>query len=167
MFNKVYFYMYNQKTFIIFIKYNFVIIFDFLLFLSLHILINLLINNYVKSFLIVFIIYFFYLLKYRKNLTYLTTVILTFFIFTFTVPILNERSLTIFLLNKVKLQKIITEKELSIMYNNEYIIDEKKFLFQRLNEQVLAGNLIKKDNYELTLKGKLFVAIYSFFDLVY
>ena len=64
-------------------------------------------------------------------------------------------------------EKIITEKELSIMYNNEYIIDEKKFLFQRLNEQVLAGNLIKKDNYELTLKGKLFVAIYSFFDLVY
>ena len=150
-----------------FIKINIYILFDFFLFLILHILINLLINNYINSFIAASILYFIYLFKFRKNLNYFTTVILIFFLFTLTVPTMNKRSLSVFLLNKIKTHKIINKEDMSLMYNKEYIIDEEIFLLQRLNEQVDAGNLILKKNYELTLRGHIFVAIFKFFNWVY
>jgi len=148
------------------LKDNIIILFHFFVFLLSHILLDLLIDSYISSFLVILILYFIYLLILKKDLSNFLIVTLLFIFFTFSVPVMNDRSLSIFVLKKIEVNKTINAKNLSTIYN-EYKIDEQKFLLKRMDEQMNAGNLILKENYELTLRGHVFIAIFKFFDWVY
>ena len=150
-----------------FIKHSLSFLIDFSLFMILHIFINFILGSYLWAFLISITIYVIFLLIIRKELILILPVFMAFFIFTLSVPVMNDRSGTVFIMKTIDQIPGISKKELSRKLTNEYIKDEF-FLEKRLNEGIMAGNIEEKnDKLFPTQKGYFFVNIYNIFNKIY
>jgi hypothetical protein len=160
--------MQNTRFIIInFIKHSFSFLLDFIFFMMAHILFNFLLGSYLKATLLSLFFYSIYLLLIRKNLTLILPIFMAFFIFTFTVPIMNDRSGTVFLMKVIDQASGISKSQISDKLNNEYFKGDF-FLEKRINEEIRAGNILEiNSKYFVTKKGNLFVNFYNIMDKVY
>ena len=160
--------MQSTKFIIInFIKHSLSFLVDFIFFMIAHILFNFLLGSYLKAMLLSLFFYSIYLLLIRKNLTLILPIFMAFFIFTFTVPMMNDRSGTVFLMKVINQASGISKNQISEKLNNEYFKGDF-FLEKRINEEIRAGNILEiNSKYFVTKKGNLFVNFYNFMDAVY
>lgn len=157
----------KKSVIIDFIKYSLSFIVDFIFFMIAHILFNFLLGSYLKAMLLSLFFYSIYLLLIRKNLTLILPIFMAFFIFTFTVPMMNDRSGTVFLMKVINQASGISKNQISEKLNNEYFKGDF-FLEKRINEEIRAGNILEiNSKYFVTKKGNLFVNFYNFMDAVY
>jgi hypothetical protein len=157
----------NRSIIIFFIKYSLSFFLDFILFMLFHILFYFILGSYLWAFLVTIFFYIIYLLKLRKELNLMLPVFMAFFIFTFTVPVMNDRSGTVFLMKTIAQVPGISKKQLSEKFNNEYLKGDF-FLEKRINEEIILGNIIEKDRkFFATKKGNFFVKFYNIMDKIY
>ena len=92
---------------------------------------------------------------------------MAFFIFTFSVPVMNDRSGTVFIMKIIDQAPGISKIEISEKLEKEYFKGDF-FLEKRINEEIRAGNIQEiNSKYFATKKGNLFVNFYNIMDKVY
>jgi len=150
-----------------FIRHSLFFLMDFIFFMLVHISFNFLLGSYLKATLLSLFFYCVYLFIVRKNLNLILPVFMAFFIFTFSVPVMNDRSGTVFLMKIIDQAPGISKIEISEKLEKEYFKGDF-FLEKRINEEIRAGNIQEiNSKYFATKKGNLFVNFYNIVDVVY
>jgi hypothetical protein len=142
------------------------IVAESLLFIAGNIFLFKLINNYYLSFLLMLLGYM-YFLKFKKaNFYNFIITLLIFIIFTLTIPVMIDRSGTVYMMKLIQSNKRISQLDIQNRMQADYL--NKDFIEKRLQEQMIAGNIEKKGELiELTEKGQLFTGLYNFFSQCY
>jgi len=149
------------------IKYLLNFLVDLFFFILLHIFFHAVFENYSLAFLTILFIYLAFLIKIRQELSLILPIVLAFFIFTLTVPVMNDRSGTVFMMKTIDKAPGITKANLSEKLENEYL-REDFFLNKRIKEEMNVGNIIEEDKkFFTTIKGSLFVKFYILMEKAY
>lgn len=160
------------KMFIIFLAFTFIYILTF------HLGIKIPIYTYygITSLFVLTILLIIILIIYTKKSSNfdikdsVIVILLCFFInlyFFCMVPVTLERSISVFMLNKMKNEKSYTKKEIEEMFIDKYVYEYKAF-DKRLNEQEYTGTIEKKDKeYKINKKGKRLVKVFSLIKKIY
>jgi len=92
---------------------------------------------------------------------------MAFVTFTLTVPIMNDRSGTVFIMKVINQTSGISKSQISDRLNNEYFKGDF-FLEKRINEEIRAGNIQEiNSKYFVTKQGNFLVNFYNIMDKAY
>ena len=148
------------------IKVLFFIVAESSAFIAIHIIIYRMNHNFFQFILLCILIYILLFRLINSNLYNFIITLLVFSIFVFTIPAMNDRSGTVYLMKSIQKNQHISVMDLQNSVAINYL--NKSFIQKRLQEQILAGNISEEDgSLKLTKKGHIFTNIYRFFELCY
>jgi len=142
------------------------LLFDSLFFIFLHIVFYRICHDFNLSILLTVLVFIVFLKYKQSNIYHFIIIILIFSLFILTVPAMNDRSGTVYMMKHINETQLISKNDLHnqmmIYYLNE------GFTEKRIIEQKKAGNIEEYDGkLSLTSKGSILTNIYLFFELCY
>ena len=139
----------------------------FLIFLFAHWLAYGLISDYFGAAVICMILLVAINFHLNAHPSHSITVIIIFIFFTFSVPVMNDRSVTLFLLREINKPAGVTPSIIRNEFMDKLIINDL-VLRKRIDEQLSAGFVaFEGGTYTTTVKGKVFISIFDLFDFLY
>lgn len=137
-----------------------------LIFIAAHIVIFRINHNFHQSIFLTVLIYILYLRKIKSNIYNFIITLLVFSIFAVTIPAMNDRSGTVYLMKSIQKKESISKMDLENQMEVNYL--NGSFTEKRLQEQLAVGNIVEEDgSIRLTKKGQIFTNVYNFFALCY
>lgn len=148
------------------IKPLFFLVAESFIFIATHIIVFRINHDFYQSIFLTVLIYIFYLRIINSNIYNFIITILVFSIFVVTIPAMNDRSGTVYLMRSIQEKESISKMDLQNLMEVNYL--NRSFTEKRLQEQLAVGNIAEEDgSIRLTKKGHIFTNIYNFFALCY